>query len=305
MKTAYHENKTKLWLICLLVAIVIAIPSLTFYFAYSRNPDDLLHTCNILQEYRIPCGPPIADLQQCTLINCCYNEKTQSCYHTLPSKYQYKSTDKDWKDGFTPLLKYSPFNVSNTEKVYLKYEFNEDILKFSLNIKPYRYARNIIEEHDKYYVNITTEEMGFEIYRKTNNKTVLVLATTHGPTIISEKYWEWTINLNTNNLYGLDQFHFEDNQTVTRVIYPNLNNNGILPNFMAENDGIFHGIYIEHNGPLEVTVLPSKLIILRMLSGEEVNVHLSLGPDPSDIWRQQVVSHVIPPFWALGVHICR
>lgn len=289
--------------IILLFIFAILIPTLVFMYVYSRDADDVLHTCNILRNYRIPCGPPIATSQECTEINCCFNEKTKNCYHTLPSKYQYKSTDENWKDGFTPLLSKSPYKVGNTERVYLNYENDAESVALSLDDKPFR-SRNIFIDSDKYNIDITTTEMGIEIHRKNKNKD-LILTTTHGPTIISDKYWEWTLNLNTNNLFGLDQFRFKDNETVTRVVYPNDNNHGVIPKFMAETNGVFHGAYIEHSGPLEITVLPSKLIILKMLSGERVNIHLSLGPSPSDIWRQQGIEHVLPPYWALGVHICR
>lgn len=287
--------------ILLLLIIAVVAPTLIFMYVYSYDEVDDSHTCNILQEYRIPCGPAEATPKICTDINCCYNEKTNKCYHTLPSKYQFKSNDENWKNGFVPILQNSPFNVQNTKKIYLSYENDTNNIKFTLNNKPF-VNRNIHVDTEKYYVNITTTEMGIEIRRNDKNNDI-ILTTTNGPTIISENYWEWTLNLNTENLYGLDQFFFKKNTTITRVIYPNDKNHGIIPKFMAEINGLFHGVYIEHSGPLEITVLPSKLIILRMLSEEKITVHLHLGPKPSDIWRTKGKLQI--PYWALGVHICR
>lgn len=174
-----------------------------------------------------------------------------------------------------------------------------EILGFSRDQK-----RSILIENRNYKLDIKTTEMGVEIHRNDSSKD-MILTTTHGPTIVSKKYWEWTLNLNTKNLYGLDNFYFEENTTITRVIYHNDKNHGVLPRFMAEVNGNFHGVLIDHDGPIEITVLPSKLIILRMLSEQKVTIRLNLGPTPRDIWKQQHEVCQLPPYWFLGVHLCR
>lgn len=123
---------------CVLILVIFAltIPTLVFLFVYSHEESDISHTCNILQNFRIPCGPPGPSLpKECEAINCCYNVKTKRCYHTLPSKYQYVSNDQDWENGFVPMLDKSPFGKSNEQRIYLSYTNTSDEVLFTLDNK--------------------------------------------------------------------------------------------------------------------------------------------------------------------------
>lgn len=90
------------------------------------------------------------------------------------------------------------------------------------------------------------------------------------------------------------------------MIYKNKDDHNTLPLFMAYVNGSYHGALIEHEGPLEVTVLPSYLIIVRTVVGESISVILSTGPTPADVVKQQRATEPARlPYWALGPHICR
>lgn len=290
----------------IILFVAIAVPVI-INFVLLKNDQETDHTCNILQDYRIRCGYNITSSIKCTEINCCFNEKTQKCYHTLPSKYQYK---KDTKGEYIPLLSKSPFGDANTKRIYLSYyPVDSNTFSFTLNDdKPSgKGRREQVEGADlNYGVDIETEEMGLNVTRKGKIKET-ILTTSYGPTIVSDKFWEWTLDLNTDHLFGLNQLRFKDNKITTVVLYPNANNHGVIPKFMAEHNGKYHGVYIEHEGPLEISVLPSKLIVLRMLSGQKVTVYVYLGPTPREVWLQQKNNNMpqVPPSWVLGVHICR
>lgn len=54
-------------------------------------------------------------------------------------------------------------------------------------------------------------------------------------------------------------------------------------------------------------MLPSNLILFRTLNSAHFELNLYLGPTPHDIIQQirGDYSIKVPPFWALGVHICK
>lgn len=107
-------------------------------------------------------------------------------------------------------------------------------------------------------------------------------------------------------MFGLGEITFPENATYKKVIYKNSDDHITIPAFVAVQNGSYHGALIEHDGPLEVAVLPSQLVVLRGLVGEYFGVVVSMGPTPKDVVVQQrQVEYRIPPYWTLGAHICR
>lgn len=69
----------------------------------------------------------------------------------------------------------------------------------------------------------------------------------------------------------------------------------------------YHAITFSYSAPVEIEILPSSLILIRSMSSVNFEMNVYLGPKPSDIINQiqgdTFKQH--PPYWALGVHICR
>lgn len=277
---------------------------LFFIFYYENSNTQSNYTCNILPGYRIPCGNNITSSPRCSEANCCFDENVTFCFQTLPSKYQY--TMGDGQLEFVPKMERSPFGRPNKPKIYLKYE-ETDKNKLSITLSDQKFPEqqnfDFGGENFDYEGTIFEEDLSVEVKRRETQEKIL--STSEGPLIVSDKYWEWTLDLNTKNLFGLDQLRIPDNVTTTRIIYPNAKHHGIIPKFIAEQGGKFHGVTIRYSGPLEISVLSSKLIVIRMLSGLPVAIDLVLGPTPIEVLKQQNVEPVMPPYWALGVHICR
>lgn len=173
-----NPNKRIFYGFLIIFIFAIALPTLFFKFIFDQSKIDKDHTCNILLGYRIPCGYENTTYESCTSVNCCFNDNTKQCYHTLPSKYQYESTDTKWKNGFQPKLNKSPYGKDNDKSVYLELTpINENTVSFSINNKPFT-RRNIpIGNEDKYNFKgtIYTNEMGVEILRKSTGVYFYIL----------------------------------------------------------------------------------------------------------------------------------
>lgn len=292
-----------------MVAIAIVVPVLVFtYLDMDEKIWERTQTCVVYPEYRIPCGPMNISTNDCWDLYCCYDLATKSCYHYLPSKYIYKSVgDTEEIEYLAPAMSKTPFGGTNKAKVYLTITTKtRDKLSISLHDQPAKKVIRRVYAADEYEYNVTLykKEMGVEVRRVSTGD--VLLTTSRGPTIVSDRYWEWTVDLEAEHLYGIDFLRAKENETITRIIYKNAENHTSVPKFMAYRGGHYYGLEVEHEGPLEVTVLPSRLIILRLLAGNYLTLHLSVGPSPVDVLKQQTkVDPVLPPYWALGVHICR
>lgn len=297
----------------LIVALIVPISLLLF-----MNTEDPLydgsHTCSYITDYQIICGKQNTTLSSCLARKCCFNETDKSCFHTVPSYYQYKILTKKTRAIQTsivsePIMENTPFGKKSLKKAYLYYDkIDKETVSITLseNKPPVSRKKKAQELESDYDVMIFSKEvLAVEVNRTNPNE--MLLSTAHGPLIISEKYWEWSVDLEAEHLFGMDFLRHPDNETITRVIYKNAEDHTTVPKFIAYRNGSFHGLEIYHSGPLEVSVFPSRLIVLRLLAGSYLTLHLSVGPTIDDILRQQGRSFGVTslPYWVLGVHMCR
>ncbi|XP_071537823.1 lysosomal alpha-glucosidase-like isoform X2 [Panulirus ornatus] len=168
----------------------------------------------------------------------------------------------------------------------------------------------IVEEKEGGEFNIT-------ILRVATNETLI--ETVYGPLIYGEKYIEITSKIPTRDLYGLGQrdnielspnfdhrdrwalFSREDvaKTGATYGVHP------FLMNF--ERSGKMYGLYLRNSAPVEVGVLPIPALVFRAVGGA-LDLRLMAGPSPRDVTRQytrMVGLPALPPYWALGYHLCR
>lgn len=291
------------------IVFALTIPLLLFFvlFHLGYSVKEERHTCLVASSYRVSCGGFNLTLEDCVAVDCCFDEESDECYHYIPSLYYYQTkADSSTTGCYYAVQEQTPFNTTSINALAVSVvELNENQLK-------------IVLHHTNTTVNtsntVATKSYEFKIYDEdfvyvqvVRTSTGDSLFTTHkGPLIASSGYWEWTFQLTTENLFGLGELTFAENTRYTKVIYKNADDHNTLPVFMAYVNGSYHGVMVEHEGPLEVTVLPSYLIVLRALVGDGVSVTLSTGPTPADVVKQQRVSELVDlPFWALGPHICR
>lgn len=294
--------KGLLFVFCFSITVPVLIYFCLFDLQYTEIEET--NTCLVDYSYRVPCGKINITQASCKLIHCCYDVDTDECYHYLPSLYTYESNTSNAKAIYHPTQKFTTFgNVSKEALSVSVFEINENKVQLVLHESTQIYEERTIENKD-YSVSLFRNNLYVEVYRVSNGDTLFT--SSKGPVIASDGYWEWTFHLTTEKMFGLGELNFGENMTYTKVIYKNKNDHTTLPIFMAYEDGTFHGGVVHHDGPLEVTVLPSYLVILRGLVGDYFSITLGTGPTPVDVVQQlREWSPIAPPYWVLEPHICR
>lgn len=89
---------------------------------------------------------------------------------------------------------------------------------------------------------------------------------------------------------------------------PNLALYGVHPHYTAvEDDGQVHSVLFLNSNAQEVALTPAPGIVYRTIGGV-IDVYIFMGPTAEDSVRQYtgaVGRHPLPPYWALGFHLCR
>ncbi|CAH2091479.1 unnamed protein product [Euphydryas editha] len=139
-----------------------------------------------------------------------------------------------------------------------------------------------------------------------------------GGLILSDKFLQLSALLAGARLYGLGEKQaplLNDLQwrTVTlfnRDIAPteNVNLYGTHPFYLClEKDGNSHGMALINSNAMDIVLQPTPAITYRALGGV-LNFFVLLGPTPRDVVTQYtslVGRPFLPPYWALGFHLCK
>ena len=286
---------------------VLFVPVLMYYFMTPRGMDGQQFTCLMNNTFRVPCGRVNLTREECQKIECCFDDDNSECFHYLPSKYNYRrDEDGDGEnDIFTSTRKVTPFGNNSTQKLFLRTTTEDDYtlkITVSKNNIPGDTGENNTSE---IFQKILNQEglLNVLVRRKINGS--LLLTTELGPLIFSKNYTEWSFFIG-EHLFGLDELYFTNNETKKTFIYKNRNDNLVLPAFMAYNNGTYHGLVIQNTSPMEIMVLPSKLIVVRSLGSDDISVILTVGLTPKDVMmRQRNFTFKMPPDWILRPQICR
>lgn len=285
----------------------LSVPILIFFFVVHLQYSvvEETNTCLVDYGYRVPCGKINITHDSCTAIFCCYDVDTSECYHYLPSLYTYyESNVNEVRTIYFPTQRVTTLGNASKEQLSVSVaENNENKVQIVLHEAGETYEETVTENKN-YNVTLFQENLYVEVYRASTGDRLFT--SSKGPLIASDGYWEWTFHLTTEKMFGLGEITFGENTTYTKVIYKNKNDHNTLPIFMAYQNGSFHGAVVHHDGPLEVTVLPSFMVILRWLVGDYLSITLCTGPRPVDVVQQlQERAPEVPPYWVLGAHICR
>lgn len=286
-----------------IVAFAVIVPALTYYLVINKGSYKLVdtYTCYVNSTFRVSCGKVNITEHDCVNIACCYDKPTKKCYHYLPSRYSYDLVKGSYKASRTR----SPYSTLNLNNLKLSVnEINSDQVSIYVHQENEQLPQAIPTKDKNYVVNNVKEKLMVEIFRPDGD---LLLSTAKGPLIASENYWEWTIYLSNHSIFGTDQslIKLDENSTLTKVFYFNKNDHSSLPVFWAYKNGKFHGVSINHDGPIEMVVLPSNMVVLKSLTGGFIEVTLSVGPTPKLLHDQQRQADVEVPSWLMGTHVCK
>lgn len=285
------------------IAISIFVPIIVYYVVYDVQLDVVIETetCLVENGFRVPCGVVNISSDACNRVRCCFDILTDECFHYLPSKYNYGGS----VDSSSPSEDETPYEEDMLKNLKISvFEQDENRLQITIHDPSETHETNKLDSKN-YQVDIKSDPVFIEVRRK--DEKTRVLTTEFGPLIASKTYWEWTVDLNPEYLYGLSQLLIPYNETITKVIYKNKVDAFTTPRFMSYSQSNFHGLTVDNDGPLEVIVTKGQLVVLRSLSGSRITLNLVLGPTPKDV-RSQLLSDspkVLPPYWTLGPHICR
>lgn len=228
-------NKTiRLFFVLGLAAVVI--PAFAYLFFFSQEighapKHQLVGTCGHPTLYHIQCGFGNVSQDECHRLGCCYTSLS-TCYHSLPSEHQFR-LEGDWQDGaqLTPTRNLTPYLKSSVPKIRAHLGIvSQTRLQLSLTTVSAESTReqlpteqiNVIET-DELQARVYSPTFFVEVKRKSNDE--IVFSTARGPLVVSEGFFEWTLHLGVDILFGLGEAVLEpgrkylllNNQNVSAV----------------------------------------------------------------------------------------
>lgn len=168
----------------------------------------------------------------------------------------------------------------------------------------------------KIQVKLSTEKKeSFSVVIKRTDTLEVLLDTSYGPLAITDEYVEMSTTVPSEYIYGLGQGEkrsmFKRNFNYGKTaLYNRAGADSYHPFFMAASpfSGSFHGVFWDNPYPLEVQLSPATAVSFRSMGGSGV-FHLFAGPTPAAVSKQFTQDIVgpapMPPFWSLGLHLCR
>nr|CAD7393590.1 unnamed protein product [Timema cristinae] len=227
--------------------------------------------------------------QACESANCCWNDKTEECFHSIPSRHAY--TNPSWEDeggtvtgrkDLSPRLTNTPFNTKYFTQIHaLITPVSKTRLQIIMSVPSARVApvgSNVDLKDTDFNVTMYGPEFSFDVYRRGSNQSSPMITTTRGPNIASVNYWEIGVQ--------------------------------------CPRDGIVYGLEGRHTGSSSTTLdrwksrssRKTNLISIRALSGSYWDINILSGPTPKDVMDQLtkiIGKPKLTPYWSLGFHVCR
>nr|CAD7424129.1 unnamed protein product [Timema monikensis] len=256
--------------------------------------------------------------QACESANCCWNDKTEECFHSIPSRHAY--TNPSWEDeggtvtgrkDLSPRLTNTPFNTKYFPKIHaIIIPVSKTRLQIIMSVPSARVApvgSNVDLKDTDFNVTMYGPEFSFDVYRRGSNQSSPMITTTRGPNIASINYWEIGVQCPKDGIvYGLGQLKLKS----TTKLYNTNTSSSSYPIFMClDPRGQAHGIFVNNTGPMEVSIIEkTNLISIRALSGSYWDINLLSGPTPKDVMDQLtkiIGKPKLTPYWSLGFHVCR
>ncbi|XP_066993775.2 lysosomal alpha-glucosidase [Anabrus simplex] len=324
------DRRLRFFVVMFFAAVVAPVLLYIYLFQDQLVGGPQLQTCLVRDEYRVPCFPGQDDVTKamCNRAACCFNSSTGECHHMLPSSYGFKI--QGWTNvvdtlatalssvvSLKPLTDYTTFGSQSIPSVkfvlkiedptHLRITFAHTDMNLSAN------GSSLDLETSQFNVLLYGPEFFLDVYRRSSVDTgnqSLIFTTSRGPVIASTEYSEITIEFSRKSvIYGLGRLSPNADKGSPRTLYNNRDRTGSHPVLISIDEyGSFNALFIESAGPMEFEVYEkSNLVILRTLLNARYDIHVFAGPTPRDVMNQ--LTNVIgkpklPPYWALGFHVC-
>ncbi|XP_063589584.1 sucrase-isomaltase, intestinal-like [Penaeus indicus] len=332
-------------LLCLLLGIIIPYIISSTAFKSEVTISYGTCALNVSYRFECVPGRLVIGEDECHQLGCCYDtnklDDTSApvCFHSIPPRYRYvianetESSKRIYRLGEERKLdlyldnvnEYTPFGTRAWPLRVLIQRKKNDIIRIKLWNEDY--IKDTMDDFQEescvgdceldVEVDATGGKFNITVLRRGTKKPLM--ETIFGPLVYGEDYMEITTRLPTAHLYGLGQRERE-----TFELLPNFNYRtrwtlfnrdgdagatyGSHPFYMNfEEDGKMHGVYLRNSAPVEVGVLPIPAVVFRSVDGI-FDFRILAGPSPKDVTKQYtslVGLPEMPPFWALGYHLCR
>lgn len=261
------------------------------------------------------------------------------CFHSIPPEYRYVianetasskriyrlSEDRKLDLYLENVHEFTPFNTRAWPLRVLIQRHKNDIVRIKLWNEDY--VKDTMDDFQEescgadceldVEVDATGGKFNITVLRRKTGKPLM--ETVFGPLVYGEDYMEITTRLPTAHLYGLGQRERETFELLPNFEYRTrwtlFNRDGDAgttygshPFYMNfEDDGKMYGVYLRNSAPVEVGLLPVPAVAFRSVDGI-FDFRILAGPTPKDVSKQyasMVGLPEMPPFWALGYHLCR
>lgn len=194
----------------------IVIPAFAYLFFFSQEighaPRQLLTgTCGHPTLYHIQCGFPNSTKEECHNLGCCYTSLS-TCYHSLPSEHQYQSVQSEWRNGtlLTPTRNQTPYHKPASPKIFIHLKvLNQSRIQLTLDTTA---NQPDTTSSDQPISTVSTGDLQAKIYSPTffvevSNVTAgeIIFSTARGPLIVTENFFEWTLHLGVDSMFGLGE----------------------------------------------------------------------------------------------------
>ncbi|XP_037013855.2 lysosomal alpha-glucosidase [Artibeus jamaicensis] len=167
-----------------------------------------------------------------------------------------------------------------------------------------------------YSVEFSEEPFGVVVRRKLDGR--VLLDTTVAPLFFADQFLQLSTSLPSPHITGLAE-HLGPLMLSTNWTKITLWNRDLAPTpganlygshpfyLVLEDGGLAHGVFLLNSNAMDVVLQPSPALSWRSTGGI-LDVYVFLGPEPGSVVQQylDVTGHpFMPPYWALGFHLCR
>ncbi|KAL1129226.1 hypothetical protein AAG570_013755 [Ranatra chinensis] len=305
---------------------------------YPPVPDP--STCvNIEDGLKFDCFPRGQVTEKdCNQRGCCYTNitinrdpKVPICYYPKTyNSYKYTNiTIKDWGIVATMAAQFrSPYPKDSVNLVLHIIYIDENTVYIKMNTTGNTKNQNMwpladdpvpkIGVKSAFDVKIDMNSTGFQVMRKSNGKIIFDTKNLGG-FIHTDQFFQISSKLPSKFIYGLGEqrssflrdVNWNTISLFTHDSIPldNVNGYGFHPVYLCmEGGGLSHGVVSLNSYPTDIILQPGPAITFRTIGGILAFV-IFMGPTPIDVVKQytSVVNQraPIPPYWALGFHLCR
>ncbi|XP_060108603.1 lysosomal alpha-glucosidase [Heteronotia binoei] len=303
---------------------------------FSKVSDSQPTTCDIPPDRRFDCAPEkLISQEECQARGCCYvpvsclNSAIGEPWCFFPLSYpSYKMKNLTATEtGYTAQLTrdtptFFPDNIMNLQ-LDMMFE-TEGRLRFSLKDPANKRFEVPLEtpqistkaSSTLYSVQFSADPFGLVVVRKSSGQ--VLFNTTVAPLFYADQFLQISTSLPSGFISGLGE-HLTSlilNVSWTKVTLwnrdmppaPSANLYGSHPFYLVlEEGGLAHGVFLLNSNAMDVILQPSPAITWRTTGGI-LDFYIFLGPDPKSVVRQylDVIGYpFMPPYWALGFHLCR